>query len=390
MQRVSIPADEYRQRVQKAAELVRNMGLDALIVNSTEADYADVRYFSGFWPAFERAGFAISAAGDCALMVGMESGLFAADFSNAKKIFVLREYRESADPETPEAKASTYTDVLKAIGVYGRKIRIGVASWLNTTLVMLDGLKQAFPAAEIVRADSIMARLRSIKSENEIACIRQGFAVAEYAIRQVVSALRPGVTEAQMVGVAQKAIYEMGAEYEALPLFIFGGRATRHAISRARTGRLISKDDILQLGIGGRVDGYSPCKAMPVCMGRLDSARREYIGFALKMHNWTKSQIRPGAIASDIAKEYHAMFVSAGYGQNFLYGPCHGTGMIEVEPPWMETSSDYALQENMTFQVDSFLTTPNFGIRWEIGVAVRPGGCDELCEPVGEIIELDF
>ena len=56
MSRVCIPDYEYHERIKKAAELTQKAGLDVLLVNSTESDYANVRYFSGFWPLFERAG----------------------------------------------------------------------------------------------------------------------------------------------------------------------------------------------------------------------------------------------------------------------------------------------------------------------------------------------
>lgn len=96
--RIFIPDHEYQERIQNAAKLIEKEHLDVLIVNSNEADYANARYFSGFWPLFERAGVAISASGDAALMVGPESRYFAADRSKIEKIFILKEYRESADP----------------------------------------------------------------------------------------------------------------------------------------------------------------------------------------------------------------------------------------------------------------------------------------------------
>lgn len=44
MSRVCIPDWEYAERIKKAAALVAKEGLDVMIVNSTESDYADVRY----------------------------------------------------------------------------------------------------------------------------------------------------------------------------------------------------------------------------------------------------------------------------------------------------------------------------------------------------------
>ncbi len=390
MEIVKIPEYEYKERIARAAKLTQEMGLDVLIVNSTESDYADARYLSGFWPLFERAGVAVSANGDCALMCGLESKIFAADMGCIEKIFVLMEYRESADPSAPHLKPDTFRDVLKSIGVTGEKIKIGVASWLNTTLVMMDGIKEAYPQAEIVKADPIMVKLRSIKSANEIACLKSGFKMAEYATEEVIKALKPGVTETQMVGVAQRAIYEMGAEYEGLPMYVFSEKSTSHAISRSRPDRIIGKNDIVQLNLSAKVDGYSPALGLPICMGKLTEERRKYIDFCLEMHNWTKDQIKAGVTASSIAIEFLKQYEERGFKDNYVYGPCHGTGMIEVEPPWMEPNTHYPLEENMTFQVDTFISGPGFGARWEIGVVVTKDGYESLCTPVGKMYELGF
>ena len=390
MEIVKIPEYEYAQRRDKAAALIREMNLDVLVVNSTESDFANVRYFSGFWPLFERAGVAISSTGRSALLVGLESEIFAADMGYIDNIHVLMEYRESADPSAPQLKPETFKDAFKSIGVTGENIRIGVAAWIDTTLVIMDGIKESFPKAEIVRADEIMVKLRSIKSPNEIACIRHGFTIVDYATQEVIKALRPGVTECQMVGVAQRAIYEKGAEYEGLPMYVFSEKSTSHAISRPRPDRVIGKNDIVQLNLSARVDGYSPSIGIPLCMGKIDPERKRYIDFLLDAHNWTKEQLRPGKAASEICKDFYQLFVDAGYKDNYVYGPCHGTGMIEVEPPWMETNSEYELEPNMCFQVDSFISGPGFGARWELGAAITEDGVDILTNPVGKFYELGF
>ena len=85
------------------------------------------------------------------------------------------------------------------------------------------------------------------------------------------------------------------------------------------------------------------------------------------------------------------MYKDAGYGNNYVYGPCHGTGMIEVEAPWMETSTHYPLEENMTFQIDTFISGPTFGCRWEKGVAIKKDGVESYTDYLKKgIIELDF
>lgn len=386
---ICIPQYEYKERVCRAGEILRREKLDALIVNGSEADYANTRYLSGFWPLFERCGVAISPAGDAALMVGPESKYFGEDRTKLDKLYVLKDYRESADPAYPELQADTFNDVFKGLGITGKKLRIGVASYLDTSVVVMAGIKEAFPEAEIIRADHIMVELRSIKSQNEIACLKEGYRIAELASQQVIKEIRPGMTELQMVGVAQRVIYEQGAEYEGLPMYVFSEASTRHAISRS-SYRKFEKGDIVQLNLSAKIDGYSASIGYPVILGKLTGKRRDIVLFGREAHNWTERQLRAGVIASEVAKEFFKFYVENGYKDNFVYGPLHGTGLVEVEAPWVETISDYSFKPNMTFQIDTFISTDTFGVRWEKGIAIKEGGIEVLSAPIGRLYELEF
>lgn len=386
--KVSIPDSEYRERARKAGAIMKQKGLDVLIVNSNEADFSNVRYFSRFWPLFETAGVAINQNGDAVLMVGPESAIFGKDKSVLDTVMPMFAYRESADPAYPEFKAKTYRDVLKHLGVTGDAPKIGIGGWLVTTIVQMEELKTAYPKAEISRADDIMISLRKIKSPSELACMRESLRITEIATREVIKVIKPGMTELQLVGVAQRAIYENGAEYEGLPHYIFSESSTRHAISRP-SYKTIGKSDIVQLNLSARIDGYSPSIGMPISMGKLSGRRRELIEFCLENHRWTTAQLKAGKQASEVAKDFYKRYVDAGLKDAFVYGPCHGTGLIEVEPPWMESNSAYALEENMTFMIDTFISGDTFGARWENGCVITGDGCDLLANPVGKIYEIE-
>lgn len=386
---VRIPDHEYKERVQRAAALMRRDGLDVMFVNSTESDYANARYFTNYWPVFERSGCAISAAGDAALLVGPESAEFGADRNKLDKLFVLREYRESANPEYPELKCHTFHDVLKGIGVTGSKLRIGVASYLDTSVVIFNGIREAFPNAEIVDAGHIMTELRSIKSDSEIACLKEGYRIAELATQQVIKEIRPGMTELQMVGVAQRVVYEQGAEYEGLPMYVFAEESTRHCISRS-SYRQFKKGDIVQLNLSAKIDGYSASVGFPIVLGKLEGRRRDVVLFGRQAHHWVESQLKCGMAASDIAKMAYQYYVDNGFGENYVYGPLHGTGLCEVEAPWVETSSTYNFKPGMCFQIDTFAATTEFGVRWEKGVCIRENSIEVLSGSIEKFYELDF
>ena len=174
----------------------------------------------------------------------------------------------------------------------------------------MAGLKECYPECEIVRADDIMVALRSVKSENEIACIREGLRITEIATQEVIRHIKPGMTELQLVGIAQKTIYENGAEYEGLPMYVFSEKSTRHAISRS-TYREIQKGDIVQLNLSAKVDGYSPSIGMPISMGKLAGRKREIVEFGLEAHRWTYDQLKAGVLAADVAKKLHRVLQAA-------------------------------------------------------------------------------
>lgn len=389
MNKPYIPETEYYERIRRAAGLVADADLDVMIANSNEADYSNVRYLSAYWPLFEMGGVAVAPSGESALLIGLESENFARGRSLIPNVQMLKEYRETADPEYPGITAATYRDALDSIGVNNPR-RIGIAGYLCTNMAMFEGLKECFPEAELVNADEIMTTLRRIKSPAEIACLREGLRIGELALDAMLEAIKPGMTELELTGIAVDAIYRNGGESEAHTVYAFGGKKTTNAISRC-THRRYEKNEMVQLGVGGRVDGYSPSVGRPVFLGRMNDAQRRLVEYGRKMHLKTFEWMQAGQVAGEVAARYEEQVERDGMKPYYLYGPCHGLGMIEVEKPWLETCSTYKLEPNMTFQADTFFYDEDFGLRWENGLLVKPGGQAEMLNEGRhmELMEID-
>ncbi len=383
----AIPASEFRERQRRAQQRVAEAGLDAVIVHSNEADFANVRYLSDYWPAFESAGVILPAQGKPILLIGPESETYAQDQSRIDTIRKVLWYRESAEPDYPDIPISTFAEVFdEACG--GRPVRrLGLVGRAILPLVIYEQLRTALPQAEIVPADEIISDMRIIKSSNEIALLKEGFRISELAINECLAKMRPGMTELQVVGLALQALYAHGAEYEAHPQYVMGGTNTNHAISRA-THRPLVPGELIQLNLGARVGGYSPSVGRPCCFGKMPDEMRRLVQIGLEAHLKTMEFMRAGVPARDVVVRFEEFVKSRGCGGNLLYGPCHGIGMIEVERPWMESTSDYLLQESMTFQVDTFLHTDSYGLRWEDGVRVTAEGVEQFSSCCQEVLEL--
>jgi len=384
---IRIGEGEFRARIRKFQANIRNAGLDAALVHGNEADPSNVRYLSDYWPTFESAGVFVPASGAPILLIGPESGAYARGRSIIRRIEKMTEYRESADPEYPGIRVATFKDVVRK-AMRGKPLKkLGLVGSTILPLPVYEGLRRDLPKVKLVKADRTLSDLRTIKSAAEIALMKKAFRISEKAIDAILAEIRPGMTELQVIGIAQRAIYKHGAEYEGHALYCFCGPATNNAISRP-THNKIRRREVIQLNIGARVNGYSSSVGLPISIGPLPARKRSLVEFGLEAHLKTMELMEAGKPAAQVVREYEEFVAKRGFRRHMLYGPCHGIGLMEVERPWMEATSDYLLQENMTFQVDTFLYDEDFGLRWENGVRVRKGGVEKLSGKHMKLVEL--
>jgi Xaa-Pro aminopeptidase len=382
-----ISRSEFNARVKKFQANIRAAGLDAALVHGNEADFANVRYLSEYWPTFEAGGVFVPAQGEPVLIIGPESEMYAKGRSWMKNILKMIEYRESAEPQYPGIPVASFKDVVKKAMV-GRTLRkLGIVSWSITPLPVWMSLQKDLPDVELIKADDTLTDLRIIKSDAEIALMKKAFQISEKAIDAILAEIKPGMTELQVVGIAQREIYRQGGEYEGHSLYCFCGPRTNNAICRP-TYNKIKKNEIIQLDIGARVGGYSSSVGLPFSIGRLPERKKRLVEFGLEAHHRAMELMHAGKPAAQVVREYEQFVERRGFGKYILYGPCHGIGIMEVERPWMESTSTYDLQENMTFQVDTFFCDKDFGLRWENGVRVKKDGVEMLSKKFMKTLEM--
>lgn len=386
MNTTTILQSEFEERIRKFQANIKAAGLDACLVHATESDMAHVRYLSEYWPTFETAAVLMPAEGEPVLLVGPESDIYSSHRSFYKHIEKLIEYRESAEPDAPGMSFITFRDLM-AKYIPGGVRKLGIVGWAITSLPVYTSLKEQLPDVELVKADMTLWPLRYVKSEGELACMRKAFQISELAVEAILNEIKPGMTELQAVGIAQREIYRHGGEYEGHALYCFCGESTNNAISRPTHNKIVP-NEVIQLNIGARVGGYSSSVGLPFSIGPLPERKRRLVEFGLEAHKKTMELLSAGKPAGQVVNEYEAWVKERGFGQYLLYGPCHSIGMMEVERPWMESTSEYLLKKNMTFQVDTFFYDHDFGLRWENGVIIKEGGIEMMSSKFMEMVEL--
>lgn len=383
---------EFLKRIENTQKAMQQEGLDLIFAYGNEAEPQYIRYYSNYWPSFEVAGVLIPAKGEAILIIGPESETFASSVSHISKIRRVLAFRESSEPEYPEAVLCTFAEVIKEAMDGKNPKNIGIVGGCLISHVVHLALEEALEQVGnpgLVKADMLVSRQRAVKSPGEIACMKEAYRITQCAMKKVLDTIRPGMTEEQVRGIAVSVMYEEGAEGEAYPCWILAGEGSNLAIGRCR-GKVIQPGDLVQIQIGARYQGYASTIGRAVVMGKATEVQRKLIMGSLAGQRAILKTARAGVSAKAVNDAHYQAIKEWGLEHCILYGPCHGTGLMEGEYPWIESNSDYLLEERMTFCTCVYLgdNENRMGVRFEDGFLVTENGTESFSDYRRELIEI--
>ena len=384
-----IPLSEYGDRIKNIQGTLNERDIDVLVVFGSDSEPQNLLYLSNYWPQFETASVVVPKQGSPALVIGPEAKTFARDYSVIEKIFQVIEHRESSEPNYPGVKLDTYKEIFDFVLNGARATKIGISGMAIIELPVYEAIVNSIASAEIIKADDILINLRMKKTGNEIELLKQSSMIALKAFEAGLENIKPGMEELEVSGFVVGELLRNKAEGVAYAPYILSGKRTNQAISRA-SHKIISKNEPVQFSFGCRYGNYASSIGRPLCIGQMPGKYRELVKIGIAAQELVISSLRPGIKAKEVFAKYWDFLVNKRYTDFFLYGPCHGTGIMECEHPFLESDSDYLLEEGMAFQVDLFLGDDEFGIRFEDGVVLTSDGVEVFNDKYREIIELQI
>lgn len=217
---------------------------------------------------------------------------------------------------------------LRSIDGLATAERVATDGWGTGTADLLSAL---CPSAEVIDGGRVLRKARSAKSPDEMACLMTAAAAAEAGLSALVSALRPGVTERELVGAYTEKMSSLGladAPTEGVAWVATDSLRPR----RVATDRAIEAGDLVALNPGATFAGYevtvgrtrvvgasgAPSPSSPLSQDALATraALDAVIGTCL-----------PGATGADLLDAWDR------YGRTPLYEPLAWGVGLGVEPP---------------------------------------------------------
>jgi Xaa-Pro aminopeptidase len=383
-----LPASEYRRRVGRLQEEMKAAEVDVFVGYSSECESATSRFLTGFWPFFDFSSVVVPAQGKAVLVTGgPESFAFAKEFSREAEIRINPLLVETSAPEwVPEVSGESFSSIIPAV-CGGTPRRVGIGNWNIFPHLLFEDLRTAAPKAELVPADDLILKVESIKDPVEIPYIVEAYRITEEAMKAALAEAKPGKREWELEAVARSTMLEMGAEGMPYPAWVCSGPTSPLSLCRS-TDRAIQTNELVQLTFGAKFMGYCGNMCRPFAIGSVPPPARKLMEVALEAVEYALGAIRPGIQASTVFDGYYEILARYGFEEFTLYGPAHGTGHSEVEGLWLAKQAGFAIEPNMLFNIDIWLSDGTYGLRYEDGVLTTNDGLRELTSYRREIIVL--
>lgn len=383
---------EFETRTQRARELMKRDGLDALLVTGDFNAAMNYFYLSGHMPRDYQSNFSRPH-----LMVLTQDGralllVYGVNEENAREMSWVTDVRKYAPPFSGASLVGPLQDLGLAQARIGAELGVDQRLWLP--YLEFRRLEQLLPQAKFVDGSQTLWDLRMIKSAEEIEYIRYADGINARALNRMFAAIHEGDTELDVMTRTAAYLVEEGANRppHSQILVVSEGKA-RAKGHRARmlgpSSDPIRQGEVLFVDSGAIYNGYwGEFNRMGVAgkptPRQLDSHRkiREIVQRSVA------EAIKPGItyrqVIENMVKLYNELGLDESQYRNYIGPPfmhlCHGIGLNGSEPPFVRLDSEEVLQVGMVMSLEAYLRDDGVTYGSEEDVVVTEDGCETLSE----------
>jgi Xaa-Pro dipeptidase len=327
---------EIDRRYKNIRSRMEGEGLDALIVCGNQ--YAGFEgatfYLSGFEIVHRYVYLVLPLAGEPTLVFP-------------------REARWIGDKTKPWIKDHVWPDVpgswlrergqergWKRVGVYGMDFIMAVRDYVELA-------KSSFP---LVPFDRQFDMARAVKSDEELAEVRDAMDIIVDGFWALVTAYEPGKTEAEIMAPAVQRFFARGAGPRMMNIMLSGTHGEAEASFKVPGHRVVAADDLLlySLEVTG-AGGYWVEFSRPLISGQVSARTQAMADVYPHALEEARKLMRAGERASNVHRAVAQTFAKHGFALGHLSG--HSIGATMLEYPAIGANSDALLEENMIFSL---------------------------------------
>ena len=358
----SITDAERLARIEKARRLMRENGIDAIVLEGGTSMF----YYTGVrWGNSERTfAVVIPARGELAWVTpGFEE-------ERARELIPhpvdVRAWQEDESP------FALIAGILRDRGATGT---IGIEERLR--FFIYDGLRSALPQSKFVSATPVTAGCRMIKSPAEIELMQRANDITLAAIGSTIAGLRPGQTNGEVSAAFGSAVRKLGGVSDGA-LVIFGKyTAFPHGSIQPQTLR---EGDVVLIDAGCTVEGYTADITRTTVLGKPTDRQRQVWDLEKKAQNAAFAAAQVGATCESVDAAARKVITDAGFGPDYKvpglpHRTGHGIGLDGHEWTNFVRGNTTRIAPGMCFSDEpTIVSYGEFGIRLEDCLYITEAG----------------
>ncbi len=377
MGEISEAQRELSARRQAAQELMAEQGVDVLLVFGHQGYPSNVRYLADHEPSIGAASFLLWPDRPPTLLT-----TFVYDVPRAQRESGLNDVRYTHGGNASEV------EVLREAGLRP-DARIGVVGFNTMPHAAFARVAELYPQATWVDLRAPFERLRLHKNAYEVELLRKAAAITQAALAAVDAAGAAGVSEMELIAVADAEVRRLGAERWAFQPSVFSGPDTSVAIAFG-TERRLEPGDLVVVDLGAVYRGYCADLTRTFVVGEPEPEKARLHQAVIAAYHLAVDMVRPGVPMRSIHQAAHAYLVEQGYpGLSHRVG--HGVGLeTSYEAP--DLSRDEGLLDpGMVFCIEPGVYISGLGgARVEDTLVVTEDGCELFTDYPLELSELQW
>jgi Xaa-Pro dipeptidase len=384
---------EDREKTDRLRKAMQNEGLDALILRLAE----DVVYVSGYWP-FYGLSCVFFPLDDEPIIITIPDEEPHARRSWIKDVHLVNV--ESLDRFGDPVKdafsiirglAEDKKLANKVIGYEGSMELLSTnyqrrELW-SVGLPFYQGLRGAFPRAEIRDISPLMFDTRSIKTPNEVDMMKIVNRIADIGLEAFHKAIREGMREVDVQATVEHELITKGVGCSGVerlvPLaFVMSGRNSADAYKafNVSTENRLKMGDLVLIELNVNAEGYWSDTTRVYVLGTPTERQKKFFDVVIEAQQVAIDRIEDGVPASEVNEAAFDIVKKHELTQYLRHRLGHGTGCGLHEPiPAIHRASKHVLRANMVHSVEPGLYDPNLGgVRIEDMVLDTKHGAERL------------
>lgn len=231
-------------------------------------------------------------------------------------------------------------------------------------------LESLLPGCNLVDVGEAAARIRMVKSREEIEVTKLGAATADIGGAACRDAARVGATEQEVAMEGTRAMQkhievEIGDKSELRDTWVwFQSGLNTDGAHNPVTDRRLRRGDVLSLNCFPMIQGYYTALERTMFLGHVDDASLKYWEANVATHKRGLELIKPGVKCSEIAAELNDLVNSFGMLHLRSFGYGHSFGCLSHyygREAGLELREDVdtVIQPGMIVSMEPMLTVPN-------------------------------